>query len=70
MNENYKTIRVKVYLDGNGKQVCAANFAVGEICKFLGTMNMGTKDVCLVSGSELFRDKGFLRPCEKCIIKD
>jgi len=42
------TISVRRHRDPDGLPTCCGNHPAGEACRFLGTRNFGTVDVCMM----------------------
>ena len=65
-----KTIKVAAYTVDD-IPVCAINFNLGEVCRFLTTIHFGCTDICSVTNESLIRNQhgeGFLIPSYKCPI--
>jgi len=56
------------YVDG--VRTCATNVVNGEVCKFLGSTNLGQREICLCLMEPLFRrtsaPTGYLEPAKDC----
>lgn len=67
---DYKTLTFERYRDDNHLPTCAINFDKGHICKFYGTQNYGTLELCLFHGKQILerRDswRGTLIPTKNC----
>ena len=65
-----KTIKVAAYTV-DAIPVCAINFNLGEVCRFLTTIHFGCTDICSANNEILIRNRsgeGFLIPSDTCPI--
>ena len=61
-------ILVKRYRSPDGRPTCCADHPAGETCRFFGTRNFGTVDVCMFGQQRDLYRKGleFVRPDAQC----
>lgn len=60
-----RTIEVEAFVDDDERPTCAKDVNL-HMCRFIGTRKFGFVEVCLVTGIDLDREDGFLRPCKGC----
>ena len=68
-------VKFNRYIDEDGNVSCASDFQHGRICKFYGTKDFGTKELCLFPGPETYTElrrrkngEGTLVPLKTCPI--
>ena len=68
MNIEQTTLLIKRFRSPDGVPTCCADASVGNTCRFLGTRNFGTVDVCMLGERRALmnRGSGFTRPDNKC----
>jgi hypothetical protein len=54
---DYIEIKVQRYKTPGGAPTCCLDHPAGETCRFLGFRNLGTVDVCMATGADLFRSR-------------
>jgi hypothetical protein len=63
----YRTIRIQVYRDPEGRPTCASNFRDGSLCTFLYFQRFGTEIGCGALSKQVFHDdNGFITPLKAC----
>jgi hypothetical protein len=63
----YRTIRIQVYRDPEGRPTCASNFEDGSICSLLYESRFGTDLGCGALNKPLFHgDHEFITPLKEC----
>ena len=65
---DYATIVIERYRSPDGQPTCCEDHPAGKICRFLGTRNFGTRDVCMLGQDRdlVHRTLAFTRPGPWC----